>query len=137
VLTDDDRVLEVLDQVECRRLLGTERVGRLGFTHGALPAVLPVPFTLDGGSIRIPAREGHWVVRAVRRSVVAFVVDSYDPDARTGWGVTAVGATRVVLDRPTTTGGCTIVVDLGLLRGWRLDLRAAPAGPHGHPSITA
>ena len=117
---DADRVLEVLDDAECRRLLGGVRVGRLGFTDGALPAILPVPFTVQDEFIRIPATEDDWVVAAVRRSVVAFAVDSYDVAERSGWGVTAVGPTQVVPATPDS--GCWILVRIGLLRGWRLDL---------------
>ena len=136
-----DRVLEVLDPVECRRLLGTARVGRLGFTDGALPEILPFPFTLDDDSLRIPAGMQTRVVDAVRRAVVAFAVDSYDVDERTGWGVTVIGPAQVTtgaaagrppgeVRRPGTERA--IVVRLGLLRGWRLRRPAEPVpGPAG------
>lgn len=130
---DEDRVLEVLGDAECHRLLGTARVGRLGFTDGALPAILPVPFTIEDGCIRIPAREGNRVVEAVRRSVVAFAVDAYDVAHRTGWGVTVIGPAIVVpgtgplAPAAGTSGapplpGRSIVVQMALLRGWRLSL---------------
>ena len=45
---------------------------------GALPAILPVPFTVQDEFIRIPATEDDWVVAAVRRSVVAFAVALVD-----------------------------------------------------------
>jgi hypothetical protein len=94
--------------------------------------IVPAPFTLDEDSLVIPARQDHWVVRAVRGSVVAFAVDVYDVDVRTGWGVTVVGPSRVVLRPfpaadvsvrtvlPQEPPRCSIVVQLGLLRGWRL-----------------
>ncbi len=132
---DEDRLHEVLDDAECRRLLGTARVGRLGFTHGALPAILPVPFTVHDDCVRIPVQEGNWLVDAVRRSVVAFAVDSYDVVHRTGWGVTVVGPALWTLGAvPVTpsTGsrepagpplpGHAILVQMGLLRGWRTSL---------------
>lgn len=135
---DEDRLLEVLDDAECRLLLGTARIGRLGFTDGALPAILPVPFTVGEGCVRIPARGGSRIVDAVRRSVVAFAVDSYDVADHTGWGVTVVGPALVVPEPgPAAPGGGSpggsrgplsghsIVVQMGLLRGWRLSL---PAG---------
>jgi hypothetical protein len=135
VPTDDrDRVLAVLDDAECRRLLGAVPVGHLGFTDGALPAILPVQFTLDDDCIRIPAREGNRIIDAVRRSVVAVAVDDYDVGDRTGWGVTVVGPAHVVLAGsrdgapsragPLNAGRCVIVVQMGLLRGWRLSLPA-------------
>jgi uncharacterized protein len=129
---DEDRVLEDLDDRECLRLLTTARHGWLGFTDGALPAMVPVPFALQANSLVIPARQGNWVVDAVRGSVVAFAVDSYDVDQRTGWGVTVVGPSRVVpgpvagapepTGRPEEPGRCSILVRLVLLRGWRLSL---------------
>jgi hypothetical protein len=95
VLTcDDDRVLEVLGDAECRRLLATARLGRLGFNDGALPAIVPVPFTLGEGTVVIQADPDHAVLGAMRGSVVAFAVDSYDVDARLGWGVTVIGPIR-------------------------------------------
>jgi len=138
VPTDDrDRVLEVLDDAECRRLLGAVPVGHLGFTDGALPAILPVQFTVDDDCIRIPAREGNRIIDAVRRSVVAVTVDDYDVRDRTGWGVTVVGPAQVVpagsrdgaprRAGPLNAGRCVIVVQIGLLRGWRLSLPAALA----------
>ena len=136
--TDDrDRVLEVLDDAECRRLLGAVPVGHLGFTDGALPAILPVQFTVDDDCIRIPAREGNRIIDAVRRSVVAVAVDDYDVGDRTGWGVTVVGPAQVVpagsrdgapsRAGPLTAGRSVIVVQMGLLRGWRLSLPAVMA----------
>ena len=72
------------------------------------------------------------MVAAVRGAVVAFGVDSYDPGTETGWSVTVVGPSRVLVDpeqfvrrprgRPARTwadpGRCLITVQVGLLRGW-------------------
>lgn len=130
---DEDRVLEVLDEAACRRLLGTAPSGRLGFTDGALPAILPVPFALEDGRVVVPTRLSSAVLSAVRGAVVAFAVDSYDAETRTGWGVTVVGPTRVVSrpeevatlhlrfpSHPHAADRCYIAVLLGLLKGWRL-----------------
>src|SRR5215213_1226365 len=95
-MNDTDRLLEVLDDAECLRLLRTQRVGRLGFTDAALPAILPVGFTVTGRDVRIPARAGDRVLTAIHRTVVALAVDHYDVDTRTGWGVTVVGPSRVL-----------------------------------------
>jgi hypothetical protein len=143
---DEDRVFEALGATECRRLLGKAGTGRLGFTDGALPAILPVPFAVCDEQVIIPARRGSAVVSAVRGAVVAFQVDSYDVATRTGWSVTVVGPTRLisapgdvvaleevhVTHRPTAPDRCYIAVQLGLLRGWRLseeDPRTTSAGP--------
>jgi Pyridoxamine 5'-phosphate oxidase len=135
---DEDRILEVLDDAECRRLFGAARMGRLGYTDGALPAILPVQFTIHDDWVRIPARQGNRIIDAVRRAVVAVSVDEYDFGDRTGWGVTVVGPAQVVPAGmhdgplggagPLIAGRCVIVVRMGLLRGWRLILPAGIAG---------
>ena len=144
--TDEDRLLEVLAEAECRELLGTARAGRLGFTDGALPAILPVPFALRDGQVVIPARRGSAVVSAVRGAVVAFQVDSYDAASGIGWSVTVIGPTRLISApqdvaaleesglsaRPAAPERCFIAVQLGLLHGWRSSEITAvprPAGP--------
>lgn len=136
---DDDRRVEDLAEAECRRLLGTTDLGRLGFSHGALPAILPVRFALEDGHVVIPARRSSAIVSAVRGAVVVFAVDSYDAGTRTGWGVTLVGPTRVVqhpeeiaaldvrLSSPHAADRCYIAVLLGLLRGWRVSESPPPA----------
>ena len=96
--TDEDRRCEVLDEDACRRLLGTTGTGRIGFTDGALPAILPVPFAVRDGHVMIPERRGSPVESALRGAVVAFQVDSFDTGTRTGWSVTVVGLTRLVSD---------------------------------------
>lgn len=131
---DEDRLFEVLAAAECWQLLGTSSTGRLGFTDGALPAILPVPFALRDGHVVIPERRGSPIVSAVRGAVVAFQADSFDAATRTGWSVTIVGPTRLVSDpqtvatleklrlspRPPDPDRCYIAVHLGLVRGWRM-----------------
>ena len=122
-----------LDEAECRRLLATATLGRISFTDGALPAIVPVPFALDERHVLVPAEHGSPMVAAVRGAVVAFGVDSFDPGTETGWSVTVVGPSRVLIDphrldvlrgaglsgRWTAPGRCLITVQVGLLRGWR------------------
>ena len=131
---DEDRLYEALDDATCRQLLGTARTGRLGFTDGALPAILPVPFALRDEHVIIPARQGSSVVSAVRGAVVAVQVDSYDAVTRTGWSVTVLGPTRLLslaedvsgleelefASLPPAAQRCYIAVRLGLVRGWRM-----------------
>ena len=137
--TDDDRVVVDLEQDECQELLAGATVGRLGFTDGAMPAIEPVSFAVHEGDVVIPARLGSTLVSAVRGSVVAFQIDSFRDDTRTGWTVTLVGPMRVVstpdavaeLDglwpyaRETGTGHCYLAVEPGLFRGVRTYPRAA------------
>jgi nitroimidazol reductase NimA-like FMN-containing flavoprotein (pyridoxamine 5'-phosphate oxidase superfamily) len=92
----DHAGLEVLERAECLSLLATQPVGRIVFTHRALPAVEPVNYLLDGEQIVVRTRPGSKLAAATRNSVVAFQVDDIDPDRHNGWSVTVVGrASRV------------------------------------------
>jgi hypothetical protein len=135
---DEDRSLLVLDEDDCRRLLAGQGVGRLGFSDGALPAIVPVAYFLQGDDVLIPADQRSHVVAAVRRAVVVFEVGALDPVSRSGWSVSAVGPSRVITDPrdvaaldagdpapgaipgPPAPSRCYISVQPGLLRGWRL-----------------
>lgn len=135
---DDVSPAEALDEEECRRLLTRATVGRLGFTVGALPTIVPVSFAMVGEAVIIPAHRSSPMVTAVRGAVVAFEVDSYDAATETGWSVTVVGPSRVIADPDGTADwpGCGvrsrwtgpdrryIWVQVGLLHGWRM-----PASP--------
>jgi len=128
-----------LDATECRRLLGTARIGRLSFTDGAMPAIVPVPFSMHDDAVLIPAHRDGDLVRGARGSVVALGVDSYRDVPGPGWSVTVVGPSHVLGDarsvaridalglfgeRSTSASWCYISVALSLVRGRRT----------GHPS---
>ncbi|GAA1008270.1 DNA-binding protein [Streptomyces sp. F-3] len=88
-----------LDRQECLRLLGKVPVGRVVYTRHALPAVLPVNFSLDTDSsvlVRTSARSD--LVRAVDGVVVAFEADEFDAATRSGWSVVVTGRAHAVTD---------------------------------------
>lgn len=130
----DRRLLEVLDDGECRRLLAGAVIGRLAYTEGALPAIQPLHFTLYRGRVLIPTSAGSKVAAASRGAVVAFEVDDFDVESRTGWNVTVVGPAQVVsapaevavLDRlgvaawAPAEAPCYIAIDAALVRGRRI-----------------
>ncbi|HTI25667.1 MAG TPA: pyridoxamine 5'-phosphate oxidase family protein [Kutzneria sp.] len=91
--------LEVLDRAECLALLKTVPLGRIVFTDQALPAVLPVNFSVWDGSLLIRTGAGSKLATATRNAVVAFEVDEIDPDTGKGWSVVVVGRSGVV-DNP-------------------------------------
>ncbi|MCW2510929.1 MAG: pyridoxamine 5-phosphate oxidase-related FMN-binding protein [Modestobacter sp.] len=143
---DEDRLSEVLDEAECRRLLGGAVVGRLGFTENALPAIQPVSFAMAEDEIIIPTRQGSKVAAASRGAIVAFEVDEFDPADRTGWNVTVVGPSRVISDAgqiraldelgarpwPPADACCYVAVRIRLLRGRRIRRR-----PDDEPQLAA
>ncbi|MGY1641923.1 pyridoxamine 5'-phosphate oxidase family protein [Geodermatophilus sp. SYSU D00703] len=149
--TDQDRVVEVLAESECRALIGTVRMGRLAFTRDALPAIQPVAFHVHDGRVVIPARAGSQLLHWTRGAVVAFEVDCFDERTRTGWAVTVVGPARsvsapgdvAVLDRLPWTGPGPwpdrryVTVAIHLVEGWRavpVALAGTPAGALPHPA---
>ena len=134
-----------LDEHECLRWLAAARLGRVGYTRNALPAIELVSFRVHEGSLVVPARRDSELVAGTRGAVVAFEVDDYDQAARTGWSVMVVGASRPVVERieivacdalgwPTpapTANSCYIAIRLTLVRGWQ----AMPDGiPRSRPS---
>ncbi len=87
-----------LDRDECLRLLRTVTVGRIVYTEGALPAIQPVNFTVDGGEVIIWTSSGGKLAAAVGGAVVAFEADEIDTATRSGWSVVVVGHAAVIRD---------------------------------------
>ncbi|MES5824807.1 pyridoxamine 5'-phosphate oxidase family protein [Streptomyces sp. RG80] len=100
----------ILDRQECLRLLAKVPVGRVVYTRQALPAVLPVNFSLDtGSSVLLCTSASSDLVRAIDGVVVAFEADEFDAAAQSGWSVIVTGRASVVTDpaehqRLTRTG---------------------------------
>lgn len=91
--------MDVLSREESLALLASVPVGRVVYTDRALPAILPVNFALDSDeTVVFRTGAGSKLAAATREAVVAFEVDSFDADARSGWSVVAVGRSRVVED---------------------------------------
>ncbi|MFV0309831.1 MAG: pyridoxamine 5'-phosphate oxidase family protein [Desertimonas sp.] len=88
--------LEVLSDVDSARLLAVRDVGRIGVTVGALPAIYPVNYLVDGGAILFRTLPGSTLATVVPGAIVAFEVDDYEQADRTGWSVLAVGQAEVL-----------------------------------------
>ncbi len=83
----------------CLELLGSVRVGRVGVTIDALPAVLPVNFALWNGAIVFRTVPGTKLDAAAAGAVVAFEADAYvSPSGRDAWSVLVRGIAREVTD---------------------------------------
>lgn len=94
----DSAGLEVLTREDCFALMAGSAIGRIVFTSGALPAIQPVNFLIDGGTIVIRTGEGSKLAAAARDAVVAFEVDDFDAGARAGWSVIVTGRAKIVRD---------------------------------------
>lgn len=100
----DRNGLEVLGRNECLRLLASATLGRIAFTSGALPVVLPVNFRLHGEQILVRTSRGSTLDTALRNTVVAFEVDDFDHASSSGdWSVALTGMSTAVTD-PTELG---------------------------------
>lgn len=93
-----DEGLELLDDDQCLELLRSGKVGRVGLTIGAMPAIFPVNYMLVDGWIVYLTSHGTKLSAAAEGTIVAFEVDDYDPARRSGWSVLAVGPSEVVVD---------------------------------------
>jgi len=106
----DRNGLEVLDRVECLRLLALATLGRIGFTSGALPTVLPINFFLDRERILVRTGRGSKLDAALQNAVVAFEVDDFDPISHSGWSVAVTGVATEVSDPTDLDEACQMPI---------------------------
>jgi nitroimidazol reductase NimA-like FMN-containing flavoprotein (pyridoxamine 5'-phosphate oxidase superfamily) len=98
MLTDPKNLRELTTEESLRRLAKVP-VGRIVFTHLALPAIRPVNHLVLDGDIILRCHEGAAMLSAVGQ-VVAYEADEIDSRSQIAWTVIATGrATRV--DDPT------------------------------------
>jgi nitroimidazol reductase NimA-like FMN-containing flavoprotein (pyridoxamine 5'-phosphate oxidase superfamily) len=83
---EHDRSLVVLPAEECRRLLATRQLGRIGLAAGSFPLILPVNYVLDGEAI-VVRTDSPKITAAAGYGRVAFEVDDVDEHTRSGWSV--------------------------------------------------
>lgn len=97
---DERRTLQQLTRSKALELLSSVPMGRLVFTHQALPAVRPVNHLVEGESIIVRATANAAITSAARRdgAVVAYEADRIDPDTQLGWSVVVVGTARLMAD---------------------------------------
>jgi nitroimidazol reductase NimA-like FMN-containing flavoprotein (pyridoxamine 5'-phosphate oxidase superfamily) len=96
---DEHRWLQPLSRTKALSLLGSVQIGRLVFTHKALPAIRPVNHLVEGESVIVRATQGAAITSASQRGVVvAYEADSIDPQTHLGWSVIVVGTARLLAD---------------------------------------
>ncbi|MGO9872210.1 MAG: pyridoxamine 5'-phosphate oxidase family protein [Acidimicrobiia bacterium] len=94
----DRNDLEILHRDECRRLIGTQVLGRIGVTVDALPVVLPVNYQLFDGELLIQTERESRLADATHNTVVAFEVDHVEVDGQGSWSVAITGIATEVTD---------------------------------------
>jgi hypothetical protein len=91
--------LSTISPDRCLALLGSVPVGRVVFTHRALPAIRPVNHIVDNGHIIIRSNLGSGITGPAGDGVVvAYEADAVDPESRTGWSVVVTGLARLIED---------------------------------------
>jgi nitroimidazol reductase NimA-like FMN-containing flavoprotein (pyridoxamine 5'-phosphate oxidase superfamily) len=139
---DEQRALNQLSRSTSLKLLGSVSIGRLVFTHEALPAIRPVNHLVEGESIVVRATAGAAITSAAGRdgAVVAYEADEINPETQLGWSVIIVGTARLLTDekaaaryrarlRPWISDAAddVITISADIVTGYRL----VPAGPAG------
>ena len=129
------RRLEALPREESLRLLGSTSLGRVVFTHLALPAIRPVNHIVEGEKIIIRTHLGSAIVSAVdgTGTVVAYEADMIDLGDHLGWSVIVVGKASRLTDpseiaryqqvlQPWVSGAMddVIVITTDMVDGFRL-----------------
>jgi hypothetical protein len=124
-----------LPRAEAMRLLASVPVGRLVFTHQALPAIRPVNHLVEDGTIVIGLTPGSAVVASAASggTVVAYEADALDLDRRLGWTVIVVGVAKLLTDadavqrhrgrlRPWLAGAMNDIVEISteMVTGYQL-----------------
>lgn len=147
---DDARRLTPLTRSESLRLLRSVSLGRVVFTHLALPAIRPVNHLVDGEVIIIRFHHGSAVTSALATgegTVVAYEADTLNPDNHLGWSVIVVGRARRVTDptriaryrealRPWVSGTYDdiVAIDAEVVDGFRLVPDEERGGVRARPS---
>jgi nitroimidazol reductase NimA-like FMN-containing flavoprotein (pyridoxamine 5'-phosphate oxidase superfamily) len=86
--------LEVLERDECRRLLITSNVGRLGYSTGEAQRIVPVNYVVADDHVVFRTSSDTEVARHVPGCSVAFELDSFDSILQAGWSVLVSGTAQ-------------------------------------------
>ena len=114
----EERSLETLSKQDAVALLSTIPVGRVVFTVGALPAIVPVAFAVHDGAVVMRTSPESRLAKAAPGGVLAFEIDDIDAETRTGWSVVVMGVATVVADPEQRAA----------IDACRRDVRARPEG---------
>jgi nitroimidazol reductase NimA-like FMN-containing flavoprotein (pyridoxamine 5'-phosphate oxidase superfamily) len=94
----DHSGMGVLSHQECYERLRSARVGRIAFVSQGDPVILPVNHGVDGDAIVFRTARGSKLLVGDAGLRVAFEVDGFDADRRSGWSVLVRGTAHTVED---------------------------------------
>ena len=90
--------LEILTAAECDSLLASSQIGRMAFVADGDVVIFPVNYRYIDHTIVFRTADGTNLEVAANHSPVAFEIDGYDTDSKTGWSVLVKGIARYVMD---------------------------------------
>jgi len=138
---EDEMELNTLNAEECWELLGQGGLGRVGYSHHALPVIVPVGYTTVGQRVMLRCR-ADGLASQLNGQVVAFEVDHVDGDGQAGWSVLVTGTCRVLTSAgelvragtvPPSWAGpdhqTVVAITPGKVEGRRLGAEAAVSRP--------
>lgn len=94
----DHAGLEVLTVAQCDELLSTAQIGRIAFVSDGDVLIFPVTYRYVDGAIVFRSAEGTKLDAAANHRPVAFEIDGFDVEARTGWSVLVTGIAHYIID---------------------------------------
>ncbi len=80
-----------LSEAECKQLLAQHTAGRVGFMAPEGPQILPVTYQYRNGSVIFRTSPYGPLAGLIRRTSVAFEIDSIDEQDKSGWSVLLLG----------------------------------------------
>lgn len=87
-----------LSSVECQSLLRAGVVGRMAFAAADGPHIIPLNYSVVDDAIVVRTTPYSLLAAHAREALVAFEVDHFDQERRSGWSVQARGRCHAVED---------------------------------------
>jgi len=91
--------VEHLTPSQCRQLLTTTTIGRLGYSTSDGPRIVPMNYTVAGGRLLFRTTPDTEAGRSANRHQVAFEVDQIDEPRHAGWSVLVTGEAQQITIR--------------------------------------
>jgi uncharacterized protein len=88
--------IEVLSFLDCEQLLEAGAIGRMAMVVRGEPAVMPVNYRYVDGCVVFRSAAGEKTDTASMERPVAFEIDEWDLDTRSGWSVLVKGMAQLM-----------------------------------------
>lgn len=98
-----------LTAAECRDLLETDVVGRVGFVLPDGPRIIPVNFVVVGDAIEFRTTAHSELARHAPGERIVFEIDHLDSERRRGWSVVARGVCERLDPLPAGAPGASAI----------------------------